>query len=50
MGGTARSGGRNGVEVQAGSSWLITLRDGQQTSLTLQQTKHEALEAAGLRE
>ena len=40
--------GRDGIEVQARSAWLITFRDGQQTSLTLYQTKQEALEAAGL--
>jgi ketosteroid isomerase-like protein len=42
--------GRDGIEVQARSAWLITFRDGEQTSLTLYQTKQEALEAAGLRE
>jgi ketosteroid isomerase-like protein len=42
--------GRDGIEVQARSAWLITIRDGVQTSLTLYQTKQEALEAAGLRE
>jgi ketosteroid isomerase-like protein len=42
--------GRDGIEVQARSTWLITIRDGEQTSLTLYQTKQEALEAAGLRE
>jgi ketosteroid isomerase-like protein len=40
--------GRDGVPVQARSAWLITIRDGQQTSLTLYQTRREALEAAGL--
>jgi len=40
--------GRDGIEVQARSAWLITMRDGAQTSLTLHQTKQEALEAAGL--
>jgi ketosteroid isomerase-like protein len=40
--------GRDGIETQARSAWLITFRDGQQTSLTLYQTKTEALEAAGL--
>jgi ketosteroid isomerase-like protein len=40
--------GRDGIEVQARSTWLITIRDGPQTSLTLYQTKQEALEAAGL--
>ena len=42
--------GRDGIEVQARSAWLITIRDGQHTSLTLFQTKQEALEAAGLSE
>jgi ketosteroid isomerase-like protein len=42
--------GRDGVEVHARSAWLITIRGGQQTSLTLYQTKHDALEAAGLSE
>jgi ketosteroid isomerase-like protein len=42
--------GRDGIEVQARSAWLITFRDGEQTSLTLYQTKQDALEAAGLSE
>jgi ketosteroid isomerase-like protein len=42
--------GRDGIEVQARSAWLITIRNGEQTSLTLYQTRHEALEAAGLSE
>jgi ketosteroid isomerase-like protein len=42
--------GRDGIEVQARSAWLVTFRDGEQTSLTLYQTKQEALEAAGLSE
>ena len=41
--------GRDGIEVQARSAFLIRIRDGQQTSLTLYQTRHEALEAAGCR-
>jgi ketosteroid isomerase-like protein len=41
--------GRDGIEVQARSAWLIKIRDGKQTSLTLYQTKQEALDAAGLR-
>ena len=44
------SRGRDGIVVQARSAWLITIRGGEQTSLTLYQTKQEALEAAGLRE
>lgn len=42
--------GRDGIETQARSAFLITIRDGKQTSLTLYQSKQEALEAAGLRE
>jgi|SRR5918995_1101302 ketosteroid isomerase-like protein len=42
--------GRDDIETQARSAWLITIRDGKQTSLTLYQTKQEALEAAGLSE
>jgi ketosteroid isomerase-like protein len=42
--------GRDGIEVQAQSTWLITVRDGEQASLTLYQTKQEALQAAGLAE
>jgi ketosteroid isomerase-like protein len=38
--------GRDGVEAQARSTWLITIRDGKQTSLTLFQTKEDALQAA----
>jgi ketosteroid isomerase-like protein len=40
--------GRDGIEVEARSAWLITIRDGAQLSLTLYQTRQEALEAAGL--
>ena len=39
--------GREGIEVEARSAWLVTFRDGEQTSLTLYQTKLDALEAAG---
>ena len=42
--------GRDGIKTRARSAWLLTLRDGQQTSLTLYQTMQEALEAAGMRE
>jgi ketosteroid isomerase-like protein len=41
---------RDGMHVEARSAWLITLQDGEQTSLTLFQTKQDALEAAGLSE
>ncbi len=46
----AYSRGRDGIEVEARSAWLITFQDGAQTSLTLYQTKQDALEAAGLSE
>ena len=39
--------GRDGIEVEARSAWLVTVRDGAQTSLTLYQSEREALEAAG---
>lgn len=42
--------GRDGIEVEARSAWLIKFRDGKQISLTLYQSKQEALEAAGLSE
>ena len=40
--------GRDGIQVQARSAWLLTIRGGEQTSLTLYQTKREALEAAAV--
>ncbi len=40
--------GRDGIEVEARSAWLITFRGGEQISLTLYQTKQDALEAVGL--
>jgi ketosteroid isomerase-like protein len=42
--------GRDGIEVQARSAFLIRIRGGQQTSLTLYQSRGEALEAARLSE
>jgi ketosteroid isomerase-like protein len=42
--------GRDSIETQARSAWVTTFRDGQQTSLTMYQTKQEALEAVGLEE
>ena len=42
--------GRDGIEVQTRSAWLVTIRDGKTASFTLYQTKQEALEAAGLSE
>ena len=38
--------GRDGIEAQARSAWLITIDEGRQTSLTLYQTKRDALKAA----
>jgi len=40
------SRGRDGIVVPAQSTFLTTVRDGEQTSLTLYQTRQEALEAA----
>jgi ketosteroid isomerase-like protein len=42
--------GRDGVRVEARSAWLVTFANGEQTGLTLYQTKRDALEAAGLSE
>ena len=36
----------NGIEVQARSAWVITIRDGKQASLTLYQSMDDALAAA----
>ena len=38
--------GRDAIEVQARSAWLVTFDDGEQTSLTMYQSREEALEAA----
>jgi ketosteroid isomerase-like protein len=42
--------GREEIEVQARSAWLIRFRDEKIAELTLYQTKQEALDAAGLSE
>ena len=42
--------GRDGIEVTARSAWVITLQNGCQTSLTLYQSKADALKATGLSE
>ena len=42
--------GRDGIEVEARSAWLVRFQDGEQISLTLYQTMREALGAAGLSE
>ena len=47
---TAYLRGRDGVRVQARSAWLTTIDEGKQTSLTLYQTRREAVEAAGASE
>ena len=39
--------GRDGIEVTARSAWVITLQNGCQTSLTLYQSKADALKATG---
>ena len=50
MSGSASTSSRNGSpSSQARSAWLITFRDGLQTSLTLYQAKADALEAARAR-
>src|SRR4051794_9583752 len=38
--------GRDEITAQARSAWLITIRNGEQTSLTLYQSKADALAAA----
>jgi ketosteroid isomerase-like protein len=40
--------GRDGIQTQARSAFLIAFRDGKTASVTMYQTKREALEAAGL--
>jgi ketosteroid isomerase-like protein len=42
--------GRDGIQVQARSAWVWTIRDGQVTHLCFYQERQEALEAAGLSE
>ncbi|MGC1801097.1 MAG: nuclear transport factor 2 family protein [Solirubrobacterales bacterium] len=42
--------GRDGIEVEARSAWLVRFQDGEQISLTLYQTMREALGATGLSE
>jgi ketosteroid isomerase-like protein len=49
--GRVRMRGRDsGVEVEAMSAWVWTIRDGEGRSVKLYQSKSEALEAAGLRD
>jgi ketosteroid isomerase-like protein len=40
--------GRDGIELQTRSAWLVRFLDGEQTSLTLYQTKQDALDATEL--
>jgi ketosteroid isomerase-like protein len=42
--------GRDGIEVQARTAWIWTLRDGMIVRVCLFQDKQEALRAAGLSE
>ena len=42
--------GRDGIEVEARTTWLFTLRDGRIEHVRLYQDREEALEAAGLSE
>ena len=42
--------GRDGIEVQARTTWTITIRDAAIERLCMYQERREALEAAGLRE
>jgi|RhiMetdeSRZDD1v2_1073273.scaffolds.fasta_scaffold891071_3 ketosteroid isomerase-like protein len=47
---TLRGAGRDGIEVEARSTWLCTIRDGLIVRICLYQELQEAFEAAGLRE
>jgi ketosteroid isomerase-like protein len=42
--------GRDGIEVHARNTWLVTLRDGAIVLIRLYRERDEALEAAGLRD
>jgi ketosteroid isomerase-like protein len=42
--------GRDGIETEARSTWLISIENGKQAHVTMYQSKREALEAAGLSE
>ena len=42
--------GRDGIEVQARTTWTFTIRDGAIARIAMYQELQEALEAAGLRE
>jgi ketosteroid isomerase-like protein len=47
---TAHLRGRDGIEVQARTTWLFTIRNGKIERVCLYQEQQEALEAAGLSE
>ena len=47
---TAHMVGRDGIEVEARTTWTWTIRDGAVERVCLYQERDEALEAAGLRE
>jgi ketosteroid isomerase-like protein len=47
---TARMTGRGGIEVQAKSATVLTLRDGRMVRWTMYQDRAEALKAVGLGE
>jgi ketosteroid isomerase-like protein len=42
--------GRDGIEVQARTTWVWTIRDGAIARIAMYQQRDDALEAAGLRE
>jgi ketosteroid isomerase-like protein len=47
---TAHGRGRDGIEAKAHTALVYTFRDGAVTRMVMYQGRHEALEAAGLRE
>jgi ketosteroid isomerase-like protein len=47
---TMQGTGRDGIEVQARTTWVWTIRDGTTVRIAMYQGRAEALEAAGLRE
>lgn len=47
---TLRVRGRDGIEVEARTTWLVATRDGKIERITLYQNQREALETAGLSE
>jgi ketosteroid isomerase-like protein len=47
---TLHTAGRDGIEVQARTTWVWTIRDGAITRITMDQQREDALEAAGLSE